>query len=365
RDLGDVPRDVGADELAVEVVVELEQLRAAVPHGGVEAAPQLVDDLLRVAELLVRSGGVVRLEGGDGAVEIEHEAVVEHREELRRRGGGERLTAELGEQCGLVHRVSYCCLLLALSPAIWLVSQLWVDCSWASRTSIAVNWETSCARRGSSRSSHLAIWVPRSLTTDSWEVIFWVIVPSDLLEARSATSCTRPATAWTIAMVPSAASARALAKTVLSREMAPYRSRLMPTLDGDFPSTGLVMADWRALVRKRIAESPGKRPPVITEVPEASVDVVAPVRAALSERTMATLLTSASASVTWASESVATVTLTGSGPTVSTVRSTPSSTPSKVFVALVSRWAEPEEGQRVTSASAAAASCVVATSAPP
>src|SRR5690606_15588062 len=134
RALGDVPRDVGADELAVEVVVELEQLRAAVPHGGVEAAPQLVDDLLRVAELLVRSGGVVRLEGGDGAVEIEHEAVVEHREELRRRGGGERLTAELGEQCGLVHRVSYY-LALALRPAIRLVSQLCVDWSWDSRTS--------------------------------------------------------------------------------------------------------------------------------------------------------------------------------------------------------------------------------------
>ncbi len=117
-------------------------------------------------------------------------------------------------------------------------------------------------------------------------------------------------------------------------------------------------------VRKRIAESPEKSPPVTTVLPDESVDVVVFVREAMSERTTATLLTSSSASLRRLSASVATVILTDSLGMLSTVRSTPSSTPSKVLVALSIGCPSPAEGHTVIFAFSALASCVVATSPP-
>src|SRR5690625_7588357 len=79
-----------------------------------------------------------------------------------------------------------------LSPAIWFVSQLWVPWSWASRTSIAVNWAMSWERRASRRVSHRAMWAPRSRLPDSWAGTVGVGGRADGEDARGATHATRP-----------------------------------------------------------------------------------------------------------------------------------------------------------------------------
>ena len=76
--------------------------RAALPPGDVEAAGELLDDVLGVAQLRVRRLRVGQGDGQLGVVEVAHEPVVQHRHEADRRRRGDGLArvaaAELG--CG-------------------------------------------------------------------------------------------------------------------------------------------------------------------------------------------------------------------------------------------------------------------------
>ena len=79
--------DVGGDEVAVDGEVDAGELGGVFPGVGVEGVQECGEEGLGVDEVFV--GGLVGVEGGDGAFEVEGEAFEDEDDDAGGGGGGD------------------------------------------------------------------------------------------------------------------------------------------------------------------------------------------------------------------------------------------------------------------------------------